>query len=139
MKTLYLLRHGEAQSSGYEDFDRPLTDHGKATIEKVGKQLASGTQPDLVIYSPAMRTLETKEIVAQHLDKKTQYIEYKNLYAAPVQDIFNMIQSIDYNYQSLLIIAHNPGLSDLTSEFNPMSPSILSPGELVQFTIGTSA
>ena len=69
--TLYLVRHGEAQSNAQGVINADLannhyalTDKGVADITKLGAQLAT-QHIDLIVASPFLRTQQTAEIIAR--------------------------------------------------------------------------
>ena len=68
---LYFLRHGPAGSRGRwtgPDEERPLTDEGKALIEREAATFAAlGLSPDVIVTSPLVRSYQTAEIVARRL------------------------------------------------------------------------
>ena len=64
---LYLLRHGiaEPRAASGQDRDRRLTPAGFAELRITLKRAsASGAQPDLILASPYLRTLQTAELAA---------------------------------------------------------------------------
>jgi phosphohistidine phosphatase len=63
---LYLIRHAEAveldPAGSMEDFDRPLTENGKAQAAHLAKALpARGARIDRLIVSPLVRAVQTAE------------------------------------------------------------------------------
>jgi phosphohistidine phosphatase len=64
---LYLVRHGEAVSSGGEG-GRALSDTGRQQVERVARQAAAaGVRPHEVRHSGKLRAQQTAEILAQNL------------------------------------------------------------------------
>ena len=62
---LVLVRHAEA-AAGEPDDLRPLTEAGRETARKLGKQLAAeGVRPDVVLSSPLLRARETAAEIAR--------------------------------------------------------------------------
>ena len=64
MDRLILLRHGkaDADATSGQDIDRALTERGRRDTLLVSKAMAgAGLYPDLVLVSPAARTLQTWE------------------------------------------------------------------------------
>ena len=77
MKTLFLVRPAKSSwnSTTLPDKDRPLNDRGKRDAPKLGRRLAKrDVKPELILSSPAMRTLATAEIIARKLDYKLKEI-----------------------------------------------------------------
>jgi serine/threonine-protein phosphatase PGAM5 len=63
--TLYLVRHGEADSD--EAVDPGLSEQGRLQCEAVAARLAQ-FEIDTVVHSPKRRARETAEIISAHLD-----------------------------------------------------------------------
>ncbi|WP_456458228.1 SixA phosphatase family protein [Nitratifractor sp.] len=115
MKTLFLMRH--AKSSWKEplpDHERPLNRRGKKAAKKMGKWLKKvGRTPDLILCSDARRAVETARRVRKGLQRKNIPIRTNpTLYAADAQRIFDAIGTVEDTVGSVLIIAHNPGISE---------------------------
>ena len=66
-RTLVLLRHAKAvPHESMPDFERPLTDRGRADAAAAGRWLvAQGIEADLVLCSPSQRTRETWKYAAE--------------------------------------------------------------------------
>jgi phosphohistidine phosphatase len=63
---LYLIRHAEAveldPAGSMEDFDRPLTDTGKAQADQLARALPSrGVRIERLLVSPLIRAVQTAE------------------------------------------------------------------------------
>lgn len=121
MKTLYLLRHAEAEaSSGLADNDhgRLLSARGRIEARAVGDYMkTNGHIPDLVLGSDSIRTVSTARQAMEGVfgneknPVKTQYD--RKLYLAPVDALLAQIQAVPSNVAQLMIVAHNPGLAEL--------------------------
>ena len=111
MKTLTLLRHAksEAESPGGGDFERSLSDRGRADALRMGGEMRRlGLRFDLVLASPARRVVETVEQVGELSARYDARI-----YNASTGQLLDIIRSIDDGVDSLLIVGHNPGIEDL--------------------------
>jgi len=117
MKTIYLFRHAKSDwaDTSIRDFDRPLNKRGLNNAPAMGKLLKSkGMIPALVITSTAMRAKTTAELVTTEIGIKPQKLVYeKELYLASAQEIFLLIKDTPSEYDSVMIVAHNPGLTEL--------------------------
>ncbi|MBK6984991.1 MAG: histidine phosphatase family protein [Bacteroidetes bacterium] len=70
--------------------------------------------PDLIISSPAIRAMSTALIFARNLNYNANNIVIKQeLYESTVQDYLSVIDSIDNTFESVLLFAHNPTISDV--------------------------
>jgi phosphohistidine phosphatase len=116
MKRLLLLRHAKAlPPEGMSDEVRPLAARGRLAMERIGgffkvQELA----PTLALVSPSTRTRETWALLEQALAKKPRVKFVPELYAAPKEAIYEVIQSVPGTVNTLLVIAHNPGLEEIT-------------------------
>ena len=118
MKTLYLIRHSKAAMSAPTDFERELTEQGKEALPRVmGNVLADqNPAPDYLISSPARRTFTTSFIVAKALGLETGFIETdKQLFHATFEDIYKFTCDLDDKYKSVIMVAHNPAISQLAN------------------------
>lgn len=116
MKHLYLLRHAK---SGYDDnarrdFDRPLTTCGERAVPAVGMQLKSqGVTLDLMIASPAKRTVDTAILISEQLEYDRKKIVYDpHIYEANVPHLLMVAHEIDDAHESVMMVGHNPGFTD---------------------------
>lgn len=81
----------------------------------MGKLLKQqGIIPELVITSTAMRAKTTAELVTAEIGIKPDKMVYeKELYLASAQEIFLLIKETPPEYNSVMIVAHNPGITEL--------------------------
>lgn len=121
MKTLFLIRHAKSSWSSPElsDIDRPLNERGKNDAPLIGNVLKNNSvSPDIIFSSPAVRVLTTAKIIAKIVAYPTKKIIIKpEIYEASVSDLLRIINSIDNNYNNVMIFGHNPGLSYLSNYF----------------------
>jgi phosphohistidine phosphatase len=114
MKTVYVMRHAKAKEHALfgKDKDRKLSDTGISEVTIIAQQLSAKIiQPiDAIITSDAKRTLMTTKIVAANITK-TKIIEQPLLYNAPMQVFYEVLLQLPNNIASVLIIAHNPGIT----------------------------
>ena len=116
-KTLYLVRHAQAAWGNTPDFDRSLTPHGKAEAMRMGQRLAKRQiQPDALMSSTAQRALSTTQILADNLQHSNTIHTESNLYLASAEHLLQHIQNFNDNWQSVMLIAHNPGMSVLCEQ-----------------------
>jgi phosphohistidine phosphatase len=119
VRTLILLRHAAAESLGLDgrDFDRELTAAGRAEAEATGRRLAAlDIRPQLLLSSPARRTRATTDIVARCLGLAASAVrEDATLYLATLPTLRTAIARTDAAVGCLLLVGHNPGLSELAT------------------------
>lgn len=122
MKKLYLLRHAKAlvYSPNNLDIDRPINEEGKREAELVGELLLKKNEiPQLIISSSALRAISTAKIVAQKTNyTKNKILVDKNIYNAKTITLKKIIQNLDDKIDSVMLVGHNPGISDLVDELS---------------------
>lgn len=116
MSELFLLRHAKAVPQGgiMRDADRPLEERGRAGARAVAKYLKKQKiAPELVLCSPALRTRETLDLVADSLVPPPQ-VEYEiGLYLASAERLLERIRELPDAIERVMLIGHNPGLHEL--------------------------
>ena len=118
-KRLLVLRHAQAGASFTgDDHARTLTERGERQSREVGRQLqALQLWPEATIVSDAMRTRQTCVWVDHVLGDKavTPYLDHR-LYLAPARTMCSVVNESPETVQTLLLIAHMPGVQDLSME-----------------------
>lgn len=120
-RTLVILRHAKAKSPGdVADINRPLTSRGHADAAAAGAWLSHrGYLPQLVLCSPARRTRQTWHGVAVALATAPQVSYDEDLYAASAGALLNRITAVADDVETVLVIGHNPGMSQLSMLLDP--------------------
>jgi phosphohistidine phosphatase len=123
MKRLTLMRHGDAQwkDPQISDFARPLNRRGIAEADAMARRLVElALVPDLLLVSPAQRTLQTAEAVARELSLTNRHVRrVEALYLARASDVLQIVHTTGPRLPHLMIIGHNPGLSELARQLAP--------------------
>ena len=123
MKRLTLMRHGDArwQDPGLSDMERPLNRRGTGAAEGMARRLLElGLVPDLMMASPARRTQQTAEIVARELSiPARRVLREEALYLASAAELLKVAQGCGPRVAHLLVVAHNPGVSELVQLLVP--------------------
>ncbi len=113
MKTVFLIRHAKSdwENALLKDIERPLNERGYTAANLMSARLQA--IPDLIITSPAVRAASTALIFARnlHYDPNAILIK-KELYDTSVKEYLSVIQQIDNRFQTVLLFAHNPTISD---------------------------
>lgn len=118
MQRLVILRHGDAETAapGMADFDRGLTDDGRAEAQGVGRLLAeAGIEPDLALVSDARRARETWEAAAAAFGDTELRLEHQ-LYNATVPILAQAADEALAEAATVILVGHNPGLHGLALE-----------------------
>ena len=123
MKRLLLLRHAKAvpTTEPLADIDRPLAERGERDARRIGKRLMEQRlRPALMVSSPAARALRTAQLVADELDHAPEAIALdRGLYLAEPAALVAIIARQDAAIETLLVVGHNPGLSELVHRLLP--------------------
>jgi phosphohistidine phosphatase len=116
MKTLLVLRHAKSSwsHSGLADHERPLNTRGRRDGPRMGELMRDdGLIPDVLISSDAVRARLTAEAVAEAAGFTGDILLDERLYLASPGDIVALLQSVDANAGTVMIVGHNPGLEEL--------------------------
>jgi phosphohistidine phosphatase len=114
-KRLVLLRHAKSSWSdpGLTDHDRPLNGRGRRAAPVVGRHLREeGLVPDLVLCSSAVRARAT--LARLGLPEAVEVRVEDDLYGADPDEIVAFLRAVPDAVESVLVVAHNPGLEELT-------------------------
>jgi phosphohistidine phosphatase len=120
-RTLVILRHAKAANpEGASDRDRPLTQRGQADAAAAGVWLSrDGLSPDLVLCSPSRRTKQTWHGVELGLSSAPRVKYDEAIYGGGVRSLLAVIRSAAADASTVLLIGHNPGLSELSALLDP--------------------
>jgi phosphohistidine phosphatase len=115
-RRLILLRHAKSDWPDVPDRDRPLAKRGRRDAPRIGRWLHEhGYQPDVVVVSAAARTQQTWDLVAPQLGGSPAIRFEPRAYAASALTLLYLAQELPARYRTALLIAHNPGLSELAA------------------------
>jgi phosphohistidine phosphatase len=119
MRRLMLLRHAktEADAPSGSDHDRRLDERGRLDAAEIGDWMAAHPPfPDAVKVSPAVRSVQTWDIVGERMEgtapapKVSQVAE---LYGADPAVLLHVIHgAARRDPQRLLLVGHNPGMHE---------------------------
>ena len=115
MPMLHLLRHAKASpDTSMEDEVRPLTRRGVGAARRGGEDLPARIgRLDLVLCSPARRTLETMELVLAGFGAGPRRLIESDLYLADSARLLARLARLGEDAENVLLVGHNPGLRDL--------------------------
>jgi phosphohistidine phosphatase len=119
MKKLLLIRHAKAtHETGFADFERPLTDKGLKQAELMAVRLQENSiQPQLLVASPALRTLSTANVLSQALGLP-QATTNPDIYDASESTLLKVIYNLPDNTDFIALVGHNPGISQVLYYFS---------------------
>ncbi len=125
MKTLYLMRHAKSSWSfdDLSDQERPLNDRGRDDAPRMGQALARRhVVLDLLVSSPAVRALSTATLVARELPYPHDRIRVEaGIYGADVDELLALIRALPDTAGSVLLVGHNPTITDTANALSPTS------------------
>jgi phosphohistidine phosphatase len=123
MKTLTIFRHAKSSWDfpDLTDHDRPLNKRGERDAPVMAERLqTAGIRPSLILSSPAVRAWRTARIVAQQIGYPVEFLQREpGLYHAGVNKLLDIIAVQDDGFNNIVIVGHNPGLTDLANELEP--------------------
>lgn len=142
MRTLVLMRH--ASSDGMQrhhtDAERPLSDRGRHDAPKMARAIGRTIRPDLILSSTAARALATAELVAQELLPPRQKILVEpTLYESSVEGYFELITTLPESAESILLVGHNPTITEFANILAPGSVRDIPAGGVVAITADVSS
>jgi len=113
MKTLLLMRHGKSswKDEDLSDHERPLKKRGRKDSKRIAKELGKKDLiPDIILSSTAVRARETVGIIVEKLDYQKQVLFSDELYMGEPQVFINILSKLNNDYNTVLLVGHNPGL-----------------------------
>jgi phosphohistidine phosphatase len=123
VKTLTILRHAKSSwdHADLADHDRPLNKRGERDAPVMGDRLkTAGIRPSLIMGSSAVRAWKTAKVVARQIHYPVEFLQKEpGLYHAGVMKLMDIVSAQDDGFNSIMIVGHNPGLTDLANELVP--------------------
>ncbi len=130
MKNLILMRHSDTSPYGATDFERKLTEKGVIKAKSMAMKLDSYLENnrliiDFIFSSSAIRAKETYEFTTCMLQiEDTPKVITQSLYMAGLKELktlFINYQDEIKNIETLMVIAHNNGISKIASRLSDTS------------------
>lgn len=123
IKTLTIVRHAKSswKDSSLRDRDRPLNKRGERDAPRMGKRISeAGIRPSLILSSPAVRAWTTAKIIAAEIGYPKEFLQREeDLYLASVDMMLDVLVAQDPGFNNLMLVGHNPGLTDFANYFVP--------------------
>jgi phosphohistidine phosphatase len=111
-RQLILIRHADAEIGG-TDMQRPLSARGRVDAAAIGRWLAPRASPDLVVTSPALRTVQTWELAVAQLAATPPVSTDHRVYDNKWEDLLAVIRECDAAVVRLAVVGHNPSMQML--------------------------
>jgi len=139
MKTLTLLRHAKSswKDASLQDCERPLNRRGQRDAPIMAERIKqTEIRPSLILSSPAERAWTTAKIVAREIGYPAEFLQQEDrLYHASVRSLVKLIAEQDTGFNSIMIVGHNPGLTDFANYLLPNLTDNIPTCGFVSFTI----
>ena len=120
-RELILIRHTKSSwaNLNQHDFDRPLKKDRVDDAINMAKHLKElELKPDLILCSPALRTKQTAEYFCDKLKYNYDKIVFdKRIYESSTEEYMSVIRETDSKIKSLMLIGHNPSITDFANQF----------------------
>jgi len=137
------MRHAKAETEApsYNDFDRRLKKKGIVAAKKISNILSEmKIEPDFIVSSPVVRALSTAQILAEHFGLQQKMITknylYNRLYT--FKEIVEEIMKTTIESNTVLVVGHNPSISDLLQQIDSKSNDVLATSSAVVFDFETT-
>jgi len=130
-KTLYLVRHAKSSwnDASLSDRERPLSKRGISNVPLMAARLAELIKqedgefpaPQRVISSPARRAMSTAKRICTALGFSSTSIDIEErLYFRGPGAMMDIITEQPSDVDAIMLIGHNPDLTDLHNQLNPV-------------------
>lgn len=123
MKILTLVRHAKSSwgDPGLTDRERPLNRRGERDAPDMGERIgAAGVRPSLIVSSPAVRAWTTAMIIAREISYPVEFMQRDDdLFHAGVNSLLDVVAEQDEGFNSIMLVGHNPGFTDLANYLSP--------------------
>jgi phosphohistidine phosphatase len=141
MKTLTILRHLKSswKDKDLPDIERPLNRRGKEDAPVMATRIReAGIRPSLILSSPAHRAWTTARIIAKEISYPMEFLQREaELYLADVDTLLEVLERQDNKFNSIMIVGHNPGLTEFANYLLPNLTDNIPTGGVVSLNIET--
>jgi phosphohistidine phosphatase len=131
---LVVVRHAKAdRPTGVDDIDRPLLPRGREQARATGRWLQETVgRPGLLVTSPALRATQTVDgLLTAYADDPPPVVQDESVYEASVGDLLRVVRSLDDDEDVVVLVGHNPGVSDLVTELTGSAVDLSTAGATV--------
>lgn len=139
MKEVFFLRHATASWAAETvfDIDRPLTLEGISETKLIENYaLSNDIKIEKVLCSPSKRTKETSDLIFTGFRYDINEVIYKDfLYSGSSKELLSFLELQDDSINSILVIGHNPMLSETISLLTKTTIDIYEPCTLTSINL----
>jgi phosphohistidine phosphatase len=117
MKKLYLLRHAASQFiHTVADCDREISSRGIEELEELTAILSKRNfSVNIALCSTAIRTKQTWKYISEKLSLDSEEEFLDALYNTSTEVMLELISNLSAQYDSAIIISHNPTISEFAN------------------------
>ena len=123
MKILTIVRHAKSswKDTSLSDRKRPLNKRGERDAPVMGKRIHEhDIRPSLIVSSPATRAWTTAKVIAREINYPLEFLQREDsLYLASLDDILDTVVAQDDGFNNLMLVGHNPGMTDFANFLVP--------------------
>ena len=123
MKILTIVRHAKSswKDTSLSDKKRPLNRRGERDAPLMGERIHEhGIRPSLIVSSPATRAWTTAKIIATAINYPREFLQKEDtLYLASLNEILDVVVAQDSGFNNLMLVGHNPGMTDFANFLVP--------------------
>ena len=138
-RTVLICRHAETLDPYplQPDFDRELTPAGQKQAREAGTWLREKVNKvDAILASPAKRASATARIIASRLYLDETSITFEpELYNAREHQLLNCLSKLPDEVQTVVLVAHNPGITRLARELTGKLIGYLEPANILNINL----
>jgi phosphohistidine phosphatase len=122
-RVLVMVRHAKSSWANplQSDFERPLNHRGEEDAPAMGNRLKDmDVVPDLMVSSTAKRAKQTVKKLAVSLGYSADNIKWEEKLYHCIPSVFEEVifETAD-DINTLLIVAHNPGITEFINQLSP--------------------
>ncbi len=137
-----MVRHGKSswEIPGLSDQARSLTSQGRKRTERIAAFILNrGVSPGLIVCSHAKRAFETAVILARCLNyPRHEILIESKVYNGTGDKLYELILALPDHHDSVMIVGHNPGITQLANSFLHQKADVLPTSSLVGVSFDAS-
>lgn len=140
--TLTLMRHAKSswKNQHQSDHQRPLNKRGNRDAPEMASRLVARNQmPELILSSTAQRTRETTAHLLSVFGEPAPQVQFnEKLYLASPTTLLAVLHDLPDDIGHAMIVAHNPGMEDLSSLLSGSYSDTMPTAAIRQFSCACS-
>jgi len=142
MKTLFITRHAKSswEHPVLSDLERPVIENGVIKTRKIiDFFIQKKITVDMIMCSHATRAIETAYLLADGFNYPREHIDINpNLYECSEESLLNEVLALPNNKDNIIIIGHNPALTQFANFFLRQKIDFLPTSAVVSISFDTT-